>query len=482
MPHVPSSPLTKLRQSQQIADLGILDDKVHPVDGPACNTHSQTQVRTITQEAVLACIQNYGEATNHPVMACHTALWQDPSNMLHAVLEKTTGHLMEMRHLLVNPKYKELWGKSYTRELGHLAQDILGGSKGTNTIVFICRKDIPHDRKCNVTYARVCVNYCLEKEDPNCTRVTVGGNLLHYLGNCGTFPVDMITAKLHLNSIISTKNAHYCTIDLKDFYLNTPMDQPEYISMKISDLPPNFIKSYNLNNLATNDGTIYIKIQKGMYGLPQADILAQYLLKKRLNQHGYQQSNVAPGLWKHDWQPLLFTLCANDFGIKYVGQEHTNYLAKVLKEHYKCFIDWDRKCYLVNNMDWDYNGRRVHILMLDYVPKALAHFQHRAPSKPQHQPYPHVKPNYGAKVQYTEDTDTLALLLKEDKKFIQKVIGTFLYYAQCVDGTMLAVLGSIATQQANPTKNKMKKVQQFLEYASTHPDAIVTYHASDMSS
>jgi hypothetical protein len=99
--------------------------------------------------------------------------------------------------------------------------------------------------------------------------------------------------------------------------------------------------------------------------------------------------------------------------------------------------------------------------MLDYVPKALMCFQHQAPSKPQHQPYPHIKPNFGAKAKYTEDTDTSALLPKEDKKFIQEVIGTFLYYAQCVNSTMLAALGFIATQQAKPTKNTMKKYNNF---------------------
>ncbi len=72
--------------------------------------------------------------------------------MLHTVLNKTTGHLMEMRHLLVNPKYKELWGKSYTKKLGCLAQDMPGVSKGTNTIVFIHREDIPHNCKWDVTY------------------------------------------------------------------------------------------------------------------------------------------------------------------------------------------------------------------------------------------------------------------------------------------------------------------------------------------
>jgi hypothetical protein len=152
------------------------------VDGPARNTCNQTQ----TQEAVLACIHNYGEATNRHVMACCTALRQYLANMLHAVLDKTTGHLMEMRHILVNPKYKELWGKSYTKELGRLTQGIPGVSKGTNTMVFNRRKNIPHDRKRNDMHAQVCVNYHTEKKDPNHTQVTVGSNLLHYPGTCGT--------------------------------------------------------------------------------------------------------------------------------------------------------------------------------------------------------------------------------------------------------------------------------------------------------
>ena len=45
---------------------------------------------------------------------------------------------------------------------------------------------------------------------------------------------------------------------------------------------------------------------------------------------------------------------------------------------------------------------------------------------------------------------------------------------------MLPALGTMATQQANPTENMMKKVKQFLDYAATHPDAIVTYKASNM--
>ena len=59
--------------------------------------------------------------------------------------------------------------------------------------------------------------------------LTVNGNLLHFLGDCGTPTVNMVTIKLHLNSVISTKGARYYTIDLMDFYINTLMGCPEYM-------------------------------------------------------------------------------------------------------------------------------------------------------------------------------------------------------------------------------------------------------------
>jgi hypothetical protein len=45
---------------------------------------------------------------------------------------------------------------------------------------------------------------------------------------------------------------------------------------------------------------------------------------------------------------------------------------------------------------------------------------------------------------------------------------------------MLTALGSLATQQANPTTNTKKMVHLFLDYAATQPDAIITYQASNM--
>ncbi len=70
----------------------------------------------------------------------------------------------------------------------------------------------------------------------------------------------MVTLKLHLNSVISTKGARYCTIDLKDIYLMTPMARPEYMRMKLKDLPAEFVELYNLTNKVNSNGYIHIKM------------------------------------------------------------------------------------------------------------------------------------------------------------------------------------------------------------------------------
>jgi hypothetical protein len=65
--------------------------------------------------------------------------------MLYAFLNNDTGKLLEMCHLLRNPKYTNLWGKLNTKELGQLAQGV-SGTKGTDTIVFIKYNQILLDR------------------------------------------------------------------------------------------------------------------------------------------------------------------------------------------------------------------------------------------------------------------------------------------------------------------------------------------------
>ena len=188
------------------------------------------------------------------------------------------------------------------------------------------------------------------------------------------------------------------------------------------------IFQYNLREKKNKDGYVYTEICREMYGLPVAVILAQKLIEKRLNKEGNKHSKVTPGVWTHEWLPVRFTLCVDDFFVKYVGKKYADHVIVVLSKRYKISSDWAGKCYLGLGLDWNDEKREMHLSILAYIIGALKCFNHENPQKPQDQPYIHVKPNYGAKAQYTKQDDTSALLIKEDKKFIQEVIGMFLYY------------------------------------------------------
>ena len=151
-----------------------------------------------------------------------------------------------------------------------------------------------------ITYGQFVCTVRPEKKEPNRTRFVIGGDKINYPGKVATPTADMLVAKLLFNSVVSTKDAKFMTLDISDFYLMTPLLRPEYIRIKLSDLPEEIIQQYKLNDKANKNGMVFVKITKGMYGLPQSGLLANVLLKKHLNQHGYHQSKLVPGLWKHE--------------------------------------------------------------------------------------------------------------------------------------------------------------------------------------
>ena len=170
----------------------------------------------------------------------------------------------------------------------------------------------------------------------------------------------------------------------------------------------------------------------------------------------------------------------DDFGVKYINKADVNHLIQTLKQDYEIEEDWEGTWYLGITLDWDYKKREVHLSMPGYVERAIARFGHLIPKQSQHQPHKHTVPTYGATIQYAKNNDATNLLSKEEKKYIQQVLGTFLYYGRAVDSTMLTALSSIASTQAKPTKETMANIKLFLDYVASHQDAILTYQASDM--
>ena len=70
-------------------------------------------------------------------------------------------------------------------------------------------------------------------------------------------------------------------LDINFFYLCAPLDQFEYMRMKLTDFPEHIIEQFDLRRQAKN-GFVYIEIRQSIYGLPQSGRLANNYLREKL--------------------------------------------------------------------------------------------------------------------------------------------------------------------------------------------------------
>ena len=96
------------------------------------------------------------------------------------------------------------------------------------------------------------------------------------------------------------------TLDISDFYLDTPLPGKEYMRIPVHLIPACIMEQYQLAGLGVHNGFVYVDISKGMYGLPQSGILAYDHLQAHLLDHGYKQATHNPGLFNHETRPALF--------------------------------------------------------------------------------------------------------------------------------------------------------------------------------
>ena len=287
----------------------------------------------------------------------------------------------------------------------------------------------------------------------------------------------METVMVLLNATVSEPGARFTTADIKDFFLMSDLERPEYMWIPLSQIPNRIQTAYNVADYAVNE-RVMVEITKGIYGLPQASLLAKRRLDTHLATHGYHESPTL-GLYKHITRPIMFTLVVDDFGIKSHGQQHLDHLLHTLR-HLYTIKTGDGSKYLGMSLEWDYNRRTVSKSMPGHLAKNLKRFNVIL-KKPTYSPGGYVAPIYGSKAQQMTTVDDSPPLSPAQKKTIQEIIGAFLYYARVIDSTMLKKITELGSVQATATENVARKVADFLQYAATYPVTKVTYHASDMT-
>jgi hypothetical protein len=172
----------------------------------------------------------------------------------NAVIHPVTGKEMEYSALMKYPRLQPLWTRGFGNECGRLFQ----GTRdipGTDTCFFIKMTNIPKDRK--ITYGKIVSDYKPHKKEKERVRLTVGGDRLEYSGDFTTSTADITTFKILINSTLSTEDAAMMMMDIKNYYLGTPLPRFEYMKMLLSRFPEEIIQKYNLNALAV-DGWVYI--------------------------------------------------------------------------------------------------------------------------------------------------------------------------------------------------------------------------------
>ena len=90
------------------------------------------------------------------------------------------------------------------------------------------------------------------------------------------------TAKLHSNSTISKPGVKYMRMDAGNFYLNTPLEDYQYMCFPVWMIPDEIMKEYDLFEKVHN-GFVYVELRRGIYDLKESGILTNLLLKKRLS-------------------------------------------------------------------------------------------------------------------------------------------------------------------------------------------------------
>jgi hypothetical protein len=312
-------------------------------------------------------------------------------------------------------------------------------------------------------------------------RGTIGGDRVDYDGDTAAHTASMQVIKIFLNAVVSDSGSKFMTADIKDFYLGTPLPNTEYMRIKLDHIPQHVIDRYAMADFAHNNAVI-VAVDKGIYGLPQAGILAQDRLVKHLATHGYKQAEHTPCLFRHESNSVSFTLVVDDFGIKYKDEADADHLLAALRELYIMTEDRATKQkYVGITIDHDRDDNAIYLTMPGYVNKAMTRFG-TAKRQGAKSPIIYIPPLRGPAQQMVPDVSPEAAQYVDAtmKTYVQEVTGVFLFYSRAVDPTMLMAVNRISTQQSKPTKATLTAVDRLLSYAERYPNATIVIRPSDM--
>ena len=188
---------------------------------------------------------------------------------------------------------------SLSNELSRLTQGVRD-IKGNGSMIFVHKKDVFKNK---VAYVNTVCNVRPTKQAKHRIRLIIRGDVLDFFVDSSSPATALIETKLILNSTISDahKGASFFTIDIKDFFLQSFLKEPEYLHMHQKYFLEGIRTKYNIDHLILNDGLVYCELKKGLYRLKRAARLAYDQLVIHVAKYGYNPCRYAPNIWKHEY-------------------------------------------------------------------------------------------------------------------------------------------------------------------------------------
>ena len=166
---------------------------------------------------------------------------------------------------------------------------------------------------------------------------------MDFTGNLSAPTASVTTAHFFFNSVVSTPGERCILADIKHFYLNNVLPDPEFMHITLKITLQEIVDTYNLTTLVDNQGWIYMHIENGMYGLKQARIITNQELVKYMSPFGYHPLQHTPGLWVHDTRNNIFSLVVDAFCVQYSSTEDSDHFKMPSEPNILSHFIWKRQ-------------------------------------------------------------------------------------------------------------------------------------------
>ena len=314
-------------------------------------------------------------------------------------------------------------------------------------------------------------------------RLAYGGDNSDYEGERTSTMAEITAVKIAFNTIVSDATLDYCTLDLKDMYLQSTLDRPEYMFMPLAMIPMELRKELGMTHLPESTRILW-EVYKALYGMPQAGRLAQHDLVRILKTGGYTMSPTTPCLFTHPTRKIKFLVWVDDFFVTYPRGDRADveHLLSVLSQLYEYKIDWTGSSYLGLTLRHDRARKTFTVSLPGYITRMLAELGVTKSKHDPGSPITYIAPTYGIKggPGQLEDIDESPPLNAKELKFLQRVVGKLLFFTRMVDPTIEVAVNCLGSIQAKATTRVNKDVERLLQYVAHHPEPCLVYRPSTM--